>query len=147
MEEIESLKLIVDYAVLGLLALMSLVSLTFVFERFIFMHRLDLDQYKHHKELEIDLSNNLSIIATIASNAPYVGLLGTVVGIIITFYTLGDGGVSDPKAIMQGLALALKATALGLVVAIPSQVFYNLLARKADVVLTRWEISQERRSQ
>jgi len=143
MSDIEQLKIIVDYSILATLAFMSLLSLTYIIERFIFLNRLDLDSYTHKKELEIDLSNNLSIIATIASNAPYVGLLGTVGGIIITFYVLAQSGINNPKELMQGLALALKATALGLVVAIPSQIFYNLIARKADVTLSRWEIKFE----
>ena len=80
------------------------------------------------------------MIYTIASNAPYVGLLGTVAGIMITFYTIGEAGLTDTREVMVGLALALKATGLGLVVAIPSMIFYNLLARRAEVLLAQWEI-------
>ena len=63
--------------------------------------------------LEIDLTNHLTIIASVGSNAPYIGLLGTVLGILITFFDLGQGGLLDASHIMTGLALALKAGAAG----------------------------------
>ena len=78
--------------------------------------------------------------STIASNAPYVGLLGTVFGIILTFFAIGVNGMTDSGAIMTGLALALKATAFGLLVAIPAIVFHNYLVRKMEVIIMRWEI-------
>ena len=64
---------------------------------------------------------------------------------MLTFYTMGREGLMDTSKIMIGLALALKATAIGLIVAIPSIVFYNLLLRKAKVILMRWEISNGRK--
>ena len=96
--------------------------------------------FKSKKELELVLGNNLTVISTIASNAPYVGLLGTVFGIILTFYTIGTNGMVDTNAIMMGLALALKATAFGLLVAIPALIFHNYLVRKMEVLITLWEI-------
>ena len=78
--------------------------------------------------------SKLHIIATIGSNAPYIGLLGTVLGIMLTFYTIGKEGLIDTSKIMTGLALALKATAIGLVVAIPSITFYNFLLRQVKVL-------------
>ena len=145
MIDIDLLKQIIDYLTIAILGLMSVLSLGFVIERFGYYRRVDISKYTEPKSLEIDLSNNLAIIATIASNAPYIGLLGTVGGIIVTFFVLGADGVNDPKEIMQGLALALKATALGLVVAIPSQIFYNLLSRMAEVILARWEILHDKK--
>jgi biopolymer transport protein ExbB len=133
-----------DYGVIGILLVMSIVSLWFFIERVMYYRALRISDYTTKEELELDLGNNVSTIATIGSNAPYVGLLGTVVGIMITFYSLGDVGAVDPKKIMTGLALALKATAMGLVVAIPSIVFYNILLRKMEKILTRWEIQNKR---
>lgn len=133
-----------DYGVIGVLLLMSIVSLWFFIERVMYYRAVRISDYETKEELELDLGNNVSTIATIGSNAPYVGLLGTVVGIMITFYSLGDVGAVDPKKIMTGLALALKATAMGLVVAIPSIVFYNILLRKMEKILTRWEISNKK---
>jgi len=61
----------------------------------------------------------------------------------VTFYSLGQSGNIDVKIIMTSLALALKATAMGLVVAIPAIFFYNHLSRKVDVILTKWTIWQK----
>lgn len=131
----------IDYGIIGILVLMSIASLSFFIERLMAYKSIRLDDYETKEELELDLGNNVSTIATIGSNAPYVGLLGTVLGIMITFYSLGDVGAVDPKKIMTGLALALKATAMGLVVAIPAIVFYNILLRKMERLLTTWDIN------
>lgn len=135
----------VDYGIIGILVLMSVVSLWMFIERLMFIGAVRIDDYETKEELELDLGNNVSTIATIGSNAPYVGLLGTVLGIMITFYSLGDVGAVDPKKIMTGLALALKATAMGLIVAIPAIVFYNILLRKMERVLTLWEIDAHKK--
>ncbi len=137
------LKELVDYGVIGLLGVMSFVAVWLAIERYLFYKKVDLNKYKDKNELEIDLSNNLSMIATIASNAPYIGLLGTVLGIMLTFYTMGQQGMVQTKEIMIGLALALKATAMGLVVAIPASIFYNLLIRKMEVLIAKWESMHE----
>lgn len=142
--DIEFVKNIVDYGIIGLLGAMSFVSLWFYLERIIFYKNIDFSKYKSKKELELDLTNNINIISTFGSNAPYIGLLGTVIGIIITFYLMGQTESLDAKMIMTSLALALKATAMGLVVAIPSIIFYNHLGRKIEVLVTKWEISLER---
>jgi len=137
------LKEIVEYGVLGVLVLMSVVALWASFERMLFYRYIKLVLYTNKIELEMDLSKNLTLIATIGSNAPYVGLLGTVFGIILTFVQMGQSGAVDTSSIMTGLALALQATAGGLLVAIPSIIFYNLLTRKSEVLVAKWEILQE----
>ena len=137
---IELLSNIVDYGIIGILGFMSFLTLFFWLERLMYYSGIDVDEYETQEELELDITNNLSIISTCGANAPYIGLLGTVLGIIITFYTLGQTGNIDAKAIMTSLALALKATAMGLVVAIPAIFFYNHLNRKVDVLLTEWTI-------
>ncbi|VEB25119.1 TonB-system energizer ExbB [Avibacterium volantium] len=130
----------VDYIILGLLGLMSFIMVWFVIERFIFLSRVNVSHYTNIYELDIDLNRNLTIISTIGSNAPYVGLLGTVIGILLTFYELGNsGGDIDAAAIMLNLSLALKATAVGILVAIPSMVFYNGLQRKVEVNRLKWK--------
>ena len=130
----------VDYGIIGILVLLSVISLWIFIERMMFYKTLHLKEYKHRDELELDVTNNIGIISTIASNSPYIGLLGTVLGIMLTFYTLGDVGTVDAKKIMTGLAMALKATAMGLVVAIPAIVFYTVLTRKIEKILTRYDI-------
>ena len=135
----EFLKANVDYIILGILGLMSLIMLWKVLERYIFLVRVDVRDYPNIHELNIALERNLTPIYTIGSNAPYVGLLGTVTGILITFYDMGQhGGNIDAAQIMVGLALALKATALGILVAIPSVMFFNILSRKVDVRREKW---------
>jgi biopolymer transport protein ExbB len=133
-----------DYGIIGLLILMSVIALWLFIERLMFYRSVKVEDYDSKDLFELELGNNVSTIATIGSNAPYIGLLGTVVGIMITFYTLGDVGAVDTKKIMTGLALALKATAMGLVVAIPSIVFYNILLRKMERLLTFWDVAHGR---
>ena len=140
---IQLLKEAVDWGILGALALMGFVALWAYFERLLFYRRIDLSRYRHREKLEIDLTDNINLISSVGSNAPYVGLLGTVLGIIITFYLLGQTRQMDAGSIMSSLSLALKATALGLVVAIPAMLFYNHVSRKIEVLLNRWEILQK----
>ncbi|NEW60092.1 TonB-system energizer ExbB, partial [Sulfurovum sp. bin170] len=90
--EIELLSEIVDYGILGLLAFMSFLTLFFWIERLLFYRGVKVESYSTQEALELDITNNLSIISSFGANAPYIGLLGTVLGIIITFYTLGQTG-------------------------------------------------------
>ncbi len=139
----EAIKLSIEYGVLGLLILMSIVAISIVIERLLTYRKIQLSDFKSRKSLELKLTSKLHIIATIGVNAPYIGLLGTVLGIMITFYSIGDEGFMDTKKIMIGLALALKATAVGLLVAIPSVSLYNFLLRKTKVFLMTWDIENE----
>ncbi len=139
-----AIKLSIEYGVLGLLILMSIVAISIVIERLLTYRKLQLSDFKNRKSLELKLTSKLHIIATIGVNAPYIGLLGTVLGIMITFYSIGDEGFMDTNKIMIGLALALKATAVGLLVAIPATSLYNFLLRKTKVFLMTWDIENER---
>lgn len=139
----ELVKELVDIVIISILALMGFIALWFTLERLIFLKKINLKQYQHQEELETALTNNLTAIYIIYSNAPYIGLLGTVIGIMITFYDMGQAGNIDTKEIMSGLSLALYATALGLVVAIPSLAVYNALNRKIAVLLAQFKSSKE----
>jgi biopolymer transport protein ExbB len=138
------LKITVDYGVIGFLVLMSIITIGITIERWLLLRKVKISDFKDKKELELLITSKVHVIATIGSNAPYIGLLGTVLGIMLTFYTMGEQGLMDSAKIMTGLALALKATATGLLVAIPSIVFYNLLIRKVKVLLLRWDINNGR---
>ncbi|WP_028840939.1 TonB-system energizer ExbB [Thermodesulfobacterium hveragerdense] len=140
----EYLAWLVDYGIIGVLLVLSVISIAIGIERVGYYKRVDLANYKHPKELEVDLTKGLYVIATVGANAPYIGLLGTVLGIMLTFYTIGQEGMVDSKRIMVGLALALKATAVGLLVAIPSTAFYNYLLRKVKEKIALWEIQSNR---
>ncbi|WP_324172669.1 TonB-system energizer ExbB [Sulfurimonas sp.] len=132
-----------DYGVMGILVLMSITTLWLFIERMMFYKSIRFDDYNHRDVLEIDLTDNLGVISAIGTNAPYVGLLGTVVGIMITFYTMGDVGAVDAKKIMMGLALALKATAMGLIVAMPAIVAYTITLRKVEKILTAYDVIED----
>jgi biopolymer transport protein ExbB len=140
----EWLKTVVDYGVIWLLILLSIVAVACAIERYFVFKNLRLQDYQDRKSLELELTKKLHIIASIGSNAPYLGLLGTVLGIMLTFYSMGSEGFMDTGKIMMGLALALKATAVGLLVAIPSVALYNLLLRRVKVFILRWEIMNGR---
>lgn len=136
----EDLKHIVDYGTLGVLLSMSILVVGYAIDRWIFFKNIDLSQYKTKNEIERATTNNLTIISLIGSNAPYVGLLGTVGGIMVVFYDIGlSGGALDTSKVIIGLALALKVTAAGLIVAIPSTIIYGAFLRKVDLAISEWE--------
>ena len=140
----EWLKSTIDYGVIGLLLVMSVVAVAVAIERWLHSKKVDLARFSDKKALELELTKKLHIIATIGSNAPYIGLLGTVLGIMLTFYTMGQEGFMDTGKIMIGLALALKATAVGLLVAIPAITIYNFRVRKVKELILEWEIRNGR---
>lgn len=140
----EWLKDAVDYGIIAFLGLMSIVAVAVAIERYLVYKHIKIEDFPDKKALELEITKKIHIIATIGSNAPYIGLLGTVLGIMLTFYTMGKEGFMDTGKIMVGLSLALKATAVGLLVAIPSIVMYNLLLRKAKVLMMQWEIRHGR---
>ena len=128
-----------DFIVFAILGMMSFVALWLSVERLIFYARVDVSVFPTLDALEESLDKNLTALYIIYSNAPYIGLLGTVCGIMITFYDMGMSGGMDAKTIMVGLSLALKATALGLCVAIPTLMIYNILLRRSEVLANRYK--------
>ena len=141
MNMMNSLADIIDYGVMGILALLSVVMVAIAFERAFFYRRIanQLADYPDRESIEIDLTDRLHVLSSIASNAPYLGLLGTVLGIMLTFYQMGLDATIDTGHIMIGLTMALKATAAGLVVALITIAVYNVLSRKVSVMLLKWE--------
>lgn len=135
----EQIHLYLDIAVFGILGSMAFFALWITFERLFFFKKVELGDYSHLELLNIDLTKNLTTLSTIGANAPYVGLLGTVIGILITFFEMGQNDSLETATIMTGLALALKATAAGIAVAIPSLMSYNGLLRKVDVLLGQYK--------
>ena len=79
---------------------------------------------------------NLSVLATIGSNAPFIGLFGTVLGIIQAFHDLSQKAASGPQTVTAGISEALVATAVGILVAIPAVVAFNLFQRKVKSAVT-----------
>jgi biopolymer transport protein ExbB/TolQ len=82
------------------------------------------------------LKKGMNSLATIGALAPFIGLLGTVIGIIKVFSDLKEKGAGDINALAGSIGEALATTALGLIVAIPAVWIYNLLTNKQDAVVT-----------
>jgi len=91
------------------------------------------------KEVE-RLESHLSTLATIGSSAPYIGLFGTVWGVMHAFQSLGNIQHATLAAVAPGIAEALVATAIGLFAAIPAVIAYNSLSSRADRVLAQYEM-------
>ena len=85
------------------------------------------------------LQRNLSWLATTASAAPFIGLFGTVWGVLEAFRGLGQSSGATLRAVAPGIAEALLATALGLFAAIPALVFYNIYAGKLREIRSRMQ--------
>lgn len=78
------------------------------------------------------LEKRLTLLNTLGNNAPFLGLLGTVLGVVRAFHDLAFASGAGPEAVMQGLSEALVATAVGILVALPCVVAYNWLYKAAD---------------
>ncbi|OFZ31664.1 MAG: tolQ protein [Bdellovibrionales bacterium RIFCSPHIGHO2_01_FULL_40_29] len=101
-----------------------------VFNTFILIEKPDLEKY-------------LAVLATIASNAPFIGLLGTVLGIMKAFNDLAQATDAGQQTVMAGISVALVATAAGLFVAIPAGIFYNYFTRKVKGIMGSLESVKE----
>lgn len=82
------------------------------------------------------LETRLLILGTLGNNAPFVGLFGTVLGVIRAFHDLAAHAGAGPEVVMRGLSEALIATAVGLFVAIPSVIAYNYLQKQVADLLS-----------
>ncbi|MDD4882213.1 MAG: TonB-system energizer ExbB [Gallionellaceae bacterium] len=140
----DGLKAVIDYGVIGLLLGLSVWAVAVAIERFGYYRRVRVAEHGTRVELEVALTRRLVVIGTVAANAPYIGLLGTVLGIMLTFQTMGVSGDMDVKSIMTGLALALKATAAGLLVAIPCVALNNVLRRRVRERLAEFDALREK---
>ena len=94
------------------------------------------------------LQRYLGALATIASAAPLIGLLGTVIGMIEIFAAQGNGalsvGTANPAQLARGIAIALYNTAFGLIVAIPALMFWRYFRARVDAYLLDMEIAADR---
>ena len=136
----EGLKHLIDYGIIGLLIALSLWAVAVATERWLYFRRVDVRRFQNEQEFEVALTTRLVVIGTVAANAPYIGLLGTVLGIMLTFHSMGTSGTMAVQSIMVGLSLALKATAVGLLVAIPCVVLNNVLRRRVTELLTQFKV-------
>jgi biopolymer transport protein ExbB/TolQ len=120
-------------------------NLIFAEEHFFTDMLKEISQLKHHERMEKafdvlvvekrkELEKGLPILGTLGSTTPFVGLLGTILGIIVSFGELSQGSGST-NTVMFSLAEALILTAVGLIVAIPAVVAFNYFGRKVRNVL------------
>jgi len=89
---------------------------------------------------KIELEKRLPILSTLGNNAPFLGLLGTVLGVIKAFNGLGTLGNSGAEVVMKSISTALLATAAGLFVAIPVVMTNNFFSKKLKVISQNLEI-------
>jgi biopolymer transport protein ExbB len=94
----EILKASLDYVIFGTLGLMSFVLVWLALERWWYLTRVDVGRFTHPDELQIALTHHMTSISSIGANAPYVGLLGTVLGILVTFTTSGRRAATWSRA-------------------------------------------------
>jgi biopolymer transport protein ExbB len=87
--------------------------------------------------LRIDLERNLGVLGTLGNNAPFIGLFGTVLGIIKAFADLSRNQTGGAAAVMSGISEALVATAVGLMVAIPAVIAFNFFQGKVRKSIAR----------
>jgi biopolymer transport protein ExbB/TolQ len=90
------------------------------------------------------LERYLSILGTLGNIAPFIGLFGTVVGIIRAFRDLAVSGSGGPSVVAAGISEALITTAAGLVVAIPAVIAYNYFLRRVGTVMTEIEAASKK---
>lgn len=90
---------------------------------------------RKHEETSTDLRRGLTVLASVGSIAPFIGLLGTVLGIIAAFGQISATGSGGLGSVAGGISEALVVTALGLVVAIPAVLAFNMLSGRADKIL------------
>ena len=96
------------------------------------------------KEERLKLERYLAILGTLGNISPFIGLFGTVIGIIKAFRDLAASGTGGPSVVAQGIAEALVATAAGLVVAIPAAILYNYFMGRLKRLTVEMEVASAR---
>ena len=91
------------------------------------------------RHITLSLERNLTTLGTIAAITPLLGLLGTVIGMIKVFAVITTEGVGNPETLAGGISEALITTAMGLVVAIPSLIFYRYFRGKINILVVDME--------
>lgn len=126
--------------VLYVLVLMSIVMVAIIVERMITIRTIEANLTSYEPlTLKLLLEKRLGILATFGNNAPFIGLFGTVLGVIKAFHSLGTSTEFGVRVVMTGISEALVATALGLFVAIPSVIAYNYFVRRIKTLLLIYE--------
>lgn len=90
--------------------------------------------------VKLGLERNLAFLGTLGSNAPFIGLFGTVLGIIKAFHDLAGNQAGGIQVVMAGISEALVATAVGLLVAIPAVVGFNVYNRRVRAITSQIDV-------
>lgn len=90
-------------------------------------------------QIERDMSRGLWLLETIVTAAPLIGLLGTIVGMMRSFRLIGGDGLVSPAGVSGGVAQALVATAIGLIIALVSLFSFNYFSRRVDRLMDELE--------
>lgn len=142
-------ELILDVALVGaewvlyLLIVLSVVALALTIERFRYFRAAAQDHmalrsahyYMGAAGLRVTLETNLTFLASVGSNAPFIGLFGTVLGIMKAFNDLVGNAGGGADVVMGGISEALVATAVGIFVAIPALAAFNAFQRKVEQLM------------
>ncbi|ADR35282.1 MotA/TolQ/ExbB proton channel (plasmid) [Sulfuricurvum kujiense DSM 16994] len=133
------IKALIEYGVMTIL-LASLGAIIYLsidrFSNFRFIVG-QLMKFGNKTELEIELNRKMTLIYSISSNAVYIGLLGTVLGVMVTLSQIGS---ANQSGLIAALSLPLISTAASLVVAIIGTFFFNALQNEIDVVRMKWDV-------
>ena len=139
MYELENLRKIVEIGILALLAISLLVLIyLYINRRAAFKFAISqLQRFENKKELEIELHRKMSFIYSLASNSVYIGLFGTVIGIMITLQNVDIG---SKKELIASLSIPLISTAASIIVAIIGNFIYNALVADIETILRKWDV-------
>jgi len=134
----EQLRNLIEFSMIGILgfALLTLIYM-YISRRAAFsIAKEQLHKFETKTELEIELYKKINLVYTIASNAVYIGLFGTVVGILIA---LQNVDVSNKSELIASLSIPLISTAASIVVAIIGNFIYNALITQIEYIIRLWE--------
>ena len=106
-------------------------------------HLLELDDERRYQE-GLEFKRYIWVLATAGASAPFIGLFGTVVGILVAFQSMAIMGTGGFSVVAAGISEALISTALGLAVAIVAVIFYNYFSVKVENISAMQHINDER---
>ena len=106
-------------------------------------HLLELDEERRYQE-GLEFKRYIWVLATAGASAPFIGLFGTVVGILVAFQSMAIMGTGGFSVVAAGISAALISTALGLAVAIVAVIFYNYFSVKVENINAMQHINDDR---
>jgi biopolymer transport protein ExbB len=87
----------------------------------------------------VKLERGLVVLEIIVGIAPLLGLVGTILGMMTTFADVGQAGLNDASKLAQGISLILRATLIGLLIAIPALIFWSYYTKKVEMLAVEME--------